>query len=132
MMKVSAPSVHKLHVGEMQEEACPQACAVAEGTAPAHSVSLRVVIALKSMWHGSAQERDLAFLREDGARSLEEVDLGCAMKDGWHLTKGNKEKEHSRRRAQPEQRPDVDNGRPGINHDSTLGWLQHKTCDREG
>ena len=126
---VSAPSVHKLHMGETREEACPQACAVRRAQ-PLHSGSLGEVIALKRTWPGSAEQRDLAFLREGGARSLEEVDLGCAMSDGWHLTKGNKEEEPSRRRAEPEQRPDADRRRPGLNH-NTLGWLQHKACDRE-
>lgn len=40
------------------------------------------------------------------------------MKDGWHLTKGNREEEHSRRRAQPEQRPDMDKDRPSLKHNN--------------
>lgn len=47
-----------------------------------HSVSQRVVIMLKIKSHGRPEERDLTFLEEDQARSLEDVESGLSH-EGW-------------------------------------------------
>lgn len=47
-----------------------------------HSIRQRVVIMLKIKWHGQAEERDLTFLGEDQARSLEDIESGLSH-EGW-------------------------------------------------
>lgn len=109
----------------MPEEPCPWARAF--GGHPPHRVGARAVTALRCPGTG-AQRRELAFLREGGARPLEEVEFRLSGEGRMDLTKGNREEEHA---GGGHSRSKARCGRqPSLNH--SMSALATGTVGRDG